>query len=148
GVVRVRGKGWTMGVLVVGGRGGIGTRLVPQLIERGHEVAGTFRSARNAERVRALGAEPIALDLLDPRAVRRTVLESGAEAIVHQATALANVRFGRSLDRSFALTNRIRIEGTDALLAAAGEGGGGGSVGAGWSPRASPATATPGWGGR
>ena len=112
-----------MRVLVVGASGAIGTRLVPQLIERGHEVAGTFRSARNAERVRALGAEPIALDLLDPRAVRRTVLESGAEAIVHQATALANVRFGRSLDRSFALTNRIRIEGTDALLAAAGEAG-------------------------
>jgi nucleoside-diphosphate-sugar epimerase len=112
-----------MRVLVVGASGAIGTRLVPQFIERGHEVVGTFRSAGNAERVRALGAEPIALDLLDPRAVRKTVLESGAEAIVHQATALANVRFGRSLDRSFALTNRIRTEGTDALLAAAEEAG-------------------------
>ena len=112
-----------MRVLVVGASGAIGTRLVPQFIERGHEVVGTFRSAGNAERVRALGAEPIALDLLDTRAVRRTVLESGAEAIVHQATALANVRFGRSLDRSFALTNRIRTEGTDALLAAAEEAG-------------------------
>jgi len=112
-----------MRILVVGASGAIGTRLVPQLIERGHEVVGTFRSAGNAERVRALGAEPIALDLLDAREVRRTVLESGAGAIVHQATALANVRFARSLDRSFALTNRIRIEGTDALLAAAGEAG-------------------------
>ena len=112
-----------MRVLVVGASGAIGTRLVPQFIERGHEVVGTFRSAGNAERVRALGAEPIALDLLDSRAVRKTVLESGAEAIVHQATALANLRFGRSLDRSFALTNRIRTEGTDALLAAAEEAG-------------------------
>jgi nucleoside-diphosphate-sugar epimerase len=112
-----------MRILIVGASGAIGTRLVPQLIERGHEVVGTSRSAGNAERVRALGAEPIALDLLDARAVRRTVLESGAEAIVHQATALADVRFGRSLDRSFALTNRIRTEGTDALLAAAGEAG-------------------------
>jgi 2-alkyl-3-oxoalkanoate reductase len=112
-----------MRILIVGASGAIGTRLVPQLIERGHEVVGTSRSAGNAERVRALGAEPIALDLLDARAVRRTVLESGAEAIVHQATALADVRFGRSLDRSFALTNRLRTEGTDALLAAAGEAG-------------------------
>jgi nucleoside-diphosphate-sugar epimerase len=112
-----------MRILVVGASGAIGTRLVPRLIERGHEVVGTSRSAGNAERVRALGAEPIALDLLDARAVRRTVLESGAEAIVHQATALADVRFGRSLDRSFALTNRLRTEGTDALLAAAGEAG-------------------------
>jgi nucleoside-diphosphate-sugar epimerase len=112
-----------MRVLVVGASGAIGTRLVPQLIERGHEVVGTFRSAGNAERIRALGAEPITLDLLDARAVRRTVLETGPEAIVHQATALANVRFGRSLDRSFALTNRLRTEGTDALLDAAEEAG-------------------------
>jgi 2-alkyl-3-oxoalkanoate reductase len=75
------------------------------------------------ERVRALGAEPVALDLLDARAVRLAVLEAAPEAIVHQATALANVRFGRSLDRAFAATNRLRTEGTDALLAAAREAG-------------------------
>jgi 2-alkyl-3-oxoalkanoate reductase len=112
-----------MRVLVAGASGAIGTRLVPQLIERGHEVTGTFRSPGNAERVRALGAEPLALDLLDPPAVRRAVLEARPEAIIHQATALANVRFARNLDRSFALTNRLRTEGTDALLAAAREAG-------------------------
>ena len=42
---------------------------------------------------------------------------------MHQATALANVTFGRSLDKTFATTNRLRTEGTDALLAAAGEAG-------------------------
>jgi nucleoside-diphosphate-sugar epimerase len=73
--------------------------------------------------VRALGAEPVTLDLLDPRAVRQAVLEAEPDAIVHQATALANVRFSRSLDRSFAQTNRLRTEGTDVLLAAAGEAG-------------------------
>ena len=112
-----------MRVLVVGASGAIGTRLVPQLIDRGHEVIGTFNSPGNAERVRALGAEPTALDLLDARAVRKTVLDTGPDAIVHQATALANVRFGKSLDRSFAATNRLRTEGTDALLAAAREAG-------------------------
>jgi nucleoside-diphosphate-sugar epimerase len=112
-----------MRVLVVGASGAIGTRLVPQLIDHGHEVIGTFTSAGNAERVRALGAEPVALDLLDARAVRRAVLDTGPEAIVHQATALANVRFSRSLDRSFAPTNRLRTEGTDALLAAARDAG-------------------------
>ena len=112
-----------MRVLVVGASGAIGTRLVPQLIDQGHEVIGTFRSAGNAERVRALGAEPIALDLLDARAVRKAVLETEPEAIVHQATALANAGFSRNLDRSFAPTNRLRTEGTDALLAAAREAG-------------------------
>jgi nucleoside-diphosphate-sugar epimerase len=56
----------TMRVFVAGASGVIGTRLVPQLIDRGHEVLGTFNSPGNAERVRALGVEPIALDLLDP----------------------------------------------------------------------------------
>jgi nucleoside-diphosphate-sugar epimerase len=112
-----------MRVLVVGASGAIGTRLVPQLVDRGHEVIGTFRSAGSAGRVRALGAEPIALDLLSARAVRQAVLENMPEAIIHQATALADVRFGRSLDRSFAPTNRLRTEGTDVLLAAAREAG-------------------------
>src|SRR6266542_1804566 len=112
-----------MRVFVAGASGAIGSRLVPQLIDRGHEVIGTFRSPGNAERVRALGAEPIALDLLDPRAVRKAVLEAGPEAIVHQATALADVRFSRNLDRSFAQTNRLRTAGTDALLAGAREAG-------------------------
>jgi 2-alkyl-3-oxoalkanoate reductase len=112
-----------MRVFVAGASGAIGTRLVPQLIDRGHEVIGTFRSPGNAERVKALGAQPVALDLLDARAVRQAVLAAEPEAIVHQATALTGVRFGRSLDRSFGPTNRLRTEGTDALLAAAREAG-------------------------
>ena len=112
-----------MRVFVAGASGAIGTRLVPQLLERGHEVIGTFRRPASAERVAALGAEPLALNLLDPRAVRTVVLEAEPDAIVHQATALAEVRFSRSLDRSFAQTNRLRREGTDALLAAAREAG-------------------------
>jgi 2-alkyl-3-oxoalkanoate reductase len=112
-----------MRVFVAGASGAIGTRLVPQLIDRGHEVIGTSRSPRNAERVRALGAEAIALDLLDATAVRRAVLDTEPDAIVHQATALADVRFSRNFDRTFAQTNRLRTEGTDALLAAAREAG-------------------------
>jgi 2-alkyl-3-oxoalkanoate reductase len=112
-----------MRVLVVGASGAIGTRLVPQLMEHGHEVTGTYRAPGHAERIRALGAEAIPLDLLDAGAVRRAVLDTRPEAIIHQATALANMRFSRNLDRSFAATNRLRTEGTDALLAAACEAG-------------------------
>jgi 2-alkyl-3-oxoalkanoate reductase len=112
-----------MRVFVAGASGAIGTRLVPQLIDRGHEVIGTFRSPAKADRLRALGAEAIALDLLDAGAVRKAVLKVQPEAIVHQATALADARFGRNLDRTFAPTNRLRTEGTDALVAAARETG-------------------------
>jgi 2-alkyl-3-oxoalkanoate reductase len=112
-----------MRVFVTGASGAIGTRLVTQLIDAGHEVVGTFRSPGSAERLRALGAEPVALDLLDARAVRKAILASEPEAIVHQATALANLRDFKHFDRSFAQTNRLRTEGTDALLAAAREAG-------------------------
>ena len=108
-----------MRVFVAGASGAIGTRLVPQLIERGHEVIGTSRSPRNAERVRELGAQPIVLDLLDRDAVIEALAAAQPDAIVHQATALADVKFSRNLDRTFAPTNRLRTEGTDALVAAA-----------------------------
>ena len=112
-----------MRVFVAGASGAIGTRLVPQLIDRGHEVIGTFRSPGHEERVRALGAQPVALDLLEWRAVRQAVLAAKPDAIVHQATALTNLRDFKHFDRSFAQTNRLRTEGTDALLAAAREAG-------------------------
>jgi nucleoside-diphosphate-sugar epimerase len=112
-----------MRVFVAGASGAIGTRLVPQLRARGHQVIGTSRSPHKAERLRALGAEPVALDLLDPDAVRLAILRTTPDAIVHQATALADVRFAKDLDRTFAQTNRLRREGTDALLAAAWEAG-------------------------
>jgi nucleoside-diphosphate-sugar epimerase len=110
-----------MRVFVVGASGAIGTRLVPQLIDAGHEVVGTSTSRERAERVRAQGAEAIVLDLLDPRAVRKAVLEARPDAIVHEATGLAGVKFSRNLDRSFEQTNRLRTEGIDTLLAAARE---------------------------
>ena len=112
-----------MRVFVGGASGAIGTRLVRQLVDRGHEVVGTSRSTERAEQIRALGADPVALDLLDRGAVRRAVLEARPDAIVHQATALAEATFSRNFDRAFAMTNRLRTEGTDALLAAAREAG-------------------------
>jgi 2-alkyl-3-oxoalkanoate reductase len=112
-----------MRILVVGASGAIGTRLVPQLVARGHDVIGTCRSPDNIERIRALGVEAITLDVLDAHATRKAVLETKPDAIVNQATALADVRFSKNLDRSFAQTNRLRTEGTDVLLAAAREAG-------------------------
>jgi nucleoside-diphosphate-sugar epimerase len=112
-----------MRVFVAGASGAIGTRLVPQLVERGHEVIGTFRSPGHDEQIRALGAEPVHLDLLDAAAVRRAVLEAQPDAIAHEATGLTDLSDFKHFDRSFELTNRLRTEGMDALLAAAREAG-------------------------
>src|ERR1044071_5284226 len=114
----------TMRVFVAGASGALGRRLVPQLINAGHEVIGTHHSPSSAELLRTLGAKAVPLDLLDAAAVRTAVLDSEPEAIVHQATALANAKFSRSLDKTFVETNQLRTKGTDALLAAAREAGG------------------------
>jgi nucleoside-diphosphate-sugar epimerase len=112
-----------MRIFIAGASGAIGSRLVPQLVERGHEVIGSFNSPGGAERVRALGAKPVHLDLLDPEAVRKSIVGARPDAISHQATALSNIKFSRSFDKIFAQTNRLRTEGTDALLAVAREAG-------------------------
>jgi nucleoside-diphosphate-sugar epimerase len=112
-----------MRVFVAGATGAIGARLVPQLIERGHEVIGTSRSPQKADLLRAQGAQPVVLDVLNARAVRDAVAAARPEAIVHQATALAGLSGFKHFDRTFAPTNRLRTQGTDALLAAAREAG-------------------------
>jgi 2-alkyl-3-oxoalkanoate reductase len=112
-----------MRVFVVGASGALGSRLVPHLIDAGHEVIGTHNSPVSGELLRTLGAKPVRLDLLDAGAVRKAVLEHEPEAIVHEATALANLKWGRNFDKAFAGTNDLRTKGTDALLAAAREAG-------------------------
>jgi nucleoside-diphosphate-sugar epimerase len=108
-----------MKVFVVGAGGAIGARLVPQLVQKGHTVIGSSRSPQKAERLRAIGAEPVVLDALDAGAVREMVAEARPDAIVHQATALSDLTDFKHFDRSFEQTNRLRTEGTDNLLAAA-----------------------------
>jgi 2-alkyl-3-oxoalkanoate reductase len=98
-------------------------RLVPRLVAAGHDVVGTSRSFEMAKSLRAWGAEPVALDVLDRPAVLKAVAAAKPDAIVHQATALTGLSDFKHFDRSFAQTNRLRTEGTDALIAAARETG-------------------------
>jgi nucleoside-diphosphate-sugar epimerase len=112
-----------MRVFVTGASGAIGRRLVSQLIDAGHDVIGTHNAPSSAELLRPLGATPLRLDLLDAAAVRTAVLEHEPEAIVHEATALADVKFARNMDEVTAKTSELRTKGTDALLAAAREAG-------------------------
>jgi nucleoside-diphosphate-sugar epimerase len=123
-----------MRVFVAGATGALGTRLVPKLVARGHEVIGTSRSIERARRLRALGADPVALDLLDARAVRQAVLDAKPDAITHQATALTGLSDFKHFDRSFHQTNLLRTRGTDALLEAAREAGVGRFVAQSFAP--------------
>ncbi|HEY9372402.1 NAD(P)-dependent oxidoreductase, partial [Streptomyces sp.] len=110
-----------MKVLVTGATGAVGGQLVPQLVDAGHAVVATTTSESKTARLRAAGAEPIVLDVLDAAAVRDVVSRTRPDVIVHQATALAGNLTLRKVDKDFAVTNRLRTHGTDNLLAAAAE---------------------------
>ena len=110
-------------VFVAGGTGVVGRRLVPQLVARGHQVTGTTTSPAKLGSLEQLGAEAIVMDGLDAMSVGEAVANAGPDAIVHQMTAISMAHAGKPdmthMDRWFATTNRLRIEGTDHLLAAA-----------------------------
>jgi nucleoside-diphosphate-sugar epimerase len=106
-------------VFVAGASGTIGRRLLPMLVEAGHEVVGSTRSPEKAAELAALGAEPAVLDGLDGEGVLAAVRRAEPEVIVHQLTALKGVTNVRRFDAAFALTNRLRTEGLDYLLLAA-----------------------------
>ncbi len=108
-----------MRVFVAGASGAIGKRLVPQLLARGHEVTGMTRSSRTAQALGATGAESVVADGLDREAVIRAVSGARPDVVIHQMTALSAVKSFRKFDEEFALTNRLRSEGTDNLIAAA-----------------------------
>ena len=108
-----------MRVFVAGAAGAIGTRLVPQLVARGHQVTASTRSPDKVERLRALGADAVLVDGLDGVAVGEAVAHAEPDAIVHQMTALAGKADVRLFDRWFATTNQLRTRGTEHLLAAA-----------------------------
>jgi nucleoside-diphosphate-sugar epimerase len=112
-----------MRILVIGATGAIGPHLTRHLAEHGHQVTGTSRSAARAGRISSLGATPAVLDVLDAAATRKLVAEVRPDAVIYQATALAGMRFGRSLDKTFGPTNRLRVAGTDNVVAATREAG-------------------------
>ena len=77
-----------------------------------------IRSESKRARASQLGAEPVIADALDRAQVEAAVRQATPEVIVNQLTAIGRIDT-RHFERSFAATDRLRIEGTDNLLAAA-----------------------------
>jgi nucleoside-diphosphate-sugar epimerase len=105
-------------VLVAGATGAIGKQLVPRLVAAGHEVHGMTRGESKQAMLHELGAVPVVADALDPDQVAEAVGRARPDVIVHQLTAIPARLDLRHFDRDFALTNRLRTEGTDHLLSA------------------------------
>jgi nucleoside-diphosphate-sugar epimerase len=112
-----------MRVFVAGGTGAVGQRLVPQLVARGHQVTATTTGPGKLGLLEQLGADGVVMDGLDAESVAEAVTTARPDAIVHEMTGLSAAHAGKidtkHFDRWFATTNRLRIEGTDHLLAAA-----------------------------
>ncbi|QYC39551.1 dTDP-4-oxo-6-deoxy-D-allose reductase [Nonomuraea coxensis DSM 45129] len=96
-----------MKVLVAGATGVIGRQLVPLLKAVGHEVVTLSRRG------------DLAVDALDREATVRAVRRVRPDAVVHLLTAIPPVIDPRRIGRQFALTNRLRDEGTRTLVEAA-----------------------------
>src|SRR5215468_10572510 len=92
-------------------------------VAAGHEVTATTRTPGKVALLRAAGAEPMVVDGLDREAVIAAVRAVAPQVIVHEMTALADMRSLRKLDKVFAITNELRTRGTDNLLAAAAQAG-------------------------
>ncbi|MEV6372402.1 NAD-dependent epimerase/dehydratase family protein [Micromonospora musae] len=107
-----------MRVLVAGATGAMGRQLVPRLVDAGHEVFAMVRGESGSAGAARSGAVPVVADALDRNQVEAAVRQAAPEVIVHQLTAIGHVDT-RHFERSFAATDRLRIEGTDNLLAAA-----------------------------
>lgn len=108
-----------MRVFVAGAGGAVGRRLVPMLVEGGHEVTALTRSREKEDELRAAGAAPVVADGLDRDAMVAAVIAASPEVVVHQMTALAGGLDFRRFEKTFAQTNALRSTGTDNLLAGA-----------------------------
>ena len=112
-----------MRVFVAGGTGALGRRLVPQLVARGHQVTATTTGRGKVGLLERMGAHAVVMDGLDAASVGEAVAAARPDSIVHQMTAISQAHAGKPdmkhMDRWFAITNRLRTEGTDHLLAAA-----------------------------
>ena len=106
-----------MNVFVAGGSGAIGVPLVRALVAAGHQVTASTRSDANAAMLKKLGATPALVDALDADALRRTVAAAHPTHVVHQLTALP--KGGPKSAKDLEATNRLRVDGTRNLVAAA-----------------------------
>jgi 2-alkyl-3-oxoalkanoate reductase len=108
-----------MKIFLAGATGAIGKRLLPMLVSAGHTVTATTQHPDKMRSIHSAGAIPMLVNALDKEEVLAAVEKAHPEIIIHQLTAIPVNLNLRHFDEGFSLTNQLRTEGTDYLLAAA-----------------------------
>jgi nucleoside-diphosphate-sugar epimerase len=108
-----------MRVFVAGATGAIGKRLVPQLVEAGHQVTAITRSKEKLGMLYELGAEAVLCDVFDAGRLGTVVAQAEPDAVINELTDLPQSLNPRKLKEYYAANNRVRREGTSNLLSAA-----------------------------
>lgn len=100
-----------MRIFVAGSTGVLGRRIIPPLIDLGHEVTALTRRIDRARTLRSLGAQPAVADALEPEALAAAVRRAAPDVIMHQLTDLTGGSIAANAD--------LRVRGTRNLMAAA-----------------------------
>jgi nucleoside-diphosphate-sugar epimerase len=108
-----------MRVFVAGATGAIGKRLVPQLVEAGHQVTAMTRSKEKLGELYELGAEAVVCDVFDAGRLGSVVARAEPDAVINELTDLPQSLNPRKLGEYYAANNRVRREGTSNMLSAA-----------------------------
>lgn len=106
-------------IFLAGATGAVGRRLVPLLVQAGHLVWGTTRSASKAAEMEAAGANAVIVDVFDAEALAAATLEIRPEIVIHQLTDLPKDLDPAQMGEAIVRNARIRDEGTRNLIEAA-----------------------------
>ncbi len=106
-------------IFLAGASGAIGRRLAPLLVANGWQVFGSTRSGEKEAMLRALGVEPVLVDVFEAPALTRLLSELRPDTVIHQLTDLPYALEAGAMTAALVRNARLRDEGTRNLIAAA-----------------------------
>ena len=109
-----------MMIFVTGATGVVGNRIVPKLIQAGHEVTGVARTDQKAAALSALGVAPVQVDIFDKSAL--TSAMAGHNIVANLATNVPPLEKAME-PTAWEMHDRIRNEASVSLTRAAAEAG-------------------------